>query len=58
MQRITTAEMVALADRLIGRGNSVVLRDMPELQKDLVLAGRIISSLILTGIVNQAIELT
>jgi len=31
---------------------------MPELQKDLVLAGRIISSLILTGIVNQAIELT
>ena len=55
--RLTVPEMVGLADRMIGRGNSIVLRDQPEFQRDLLLAGRIIAHLLVTEVINAPIEL-
>lgn len=50
-------EIVALADRLRVRGNSAMLRNMPALQADMVLAARVLHYLLQTGTVYRAIEL-
>jgi hypothetical protein len=55
--RLTVPEVIALCDRLIARGHSIVMRDQPELQKDLRLAGRVLAHLILTNVITDTIVL-
>ena len=50
---VAKAQALAVVCGLIGRGNSIVLRDQPELQRDLLLAGRILAHLLVTTEVNR-----
>jgi len=55
--KYTLPELMALADRMLGRGVSVVLKDQPELQRDCLIAGRVLAHLLLDGTISQPIEL-
>ena len=55
--KYTLAELMGLADRLIGRGTSTLMADQPELKKDCLMAGRILAHLLLTEAIKPSIEL-
>jgi len=47
--RLTAGEMSALANRLHARASSIFLKDMPELQRDCLLAARALRGVVRIG---------
>jgi hypothetical protein len=50
-------EIGALADRLLARGTSIVLKDQPDLQADCLLAGKLLHYLIQSATLYFPIEI-
>jgi hypothetical protein len=50
-------EISALADRLLARAESMLLRDQPDMQADMRLAARLLAYLLQTGLIYFPITL-
>ena len=55
--RLTVPEIIGLADRMMARGHSLLLRDQPELQRDCRLCGRLLANFFLNNQINDTIVL-
>jgi hypothetical protein len=55
--RVSPAEIYQLVERLNNRSKSVVMKDQPELQKDMALAAKILNTLLMKEIISSIIEL-
>jgi hypothetical protein len=55
--RIAPKEIFALAERLQGRATSIVLKDLPDTQRDILTAARLLKHLLENGVITTAITL-
>jgi hypothetical protein len=56
-RKYTILELLNLADRMIGRGTSIVLKDQPQLQSDCLSCGLILAHLLLKQVIDEAVIL-
>jgi hypothetical protein len=57
-RKYTVPELLDLADRMIARGTSLVLKEQPALQADSLACGLILANLLLKGVIAEAIILS
>jgi hypothetical protein len=56
-RKYSIPELLVLADRMIGRGTSHILKNQPQLQKDCLDCGMLLANLLLKGVIAEAIVL-